>query len=399
MGVAKIVLYTHKKLKGDKHPIMLRIASQGARKMVSLGHSATPSEWEKLRNPDNNSKLAKLIRNRQTDADRIINIYEDRGDDFTIDQFYDDWTRRKKGAMTVFKFFDERINYFKKKNRPGNASIYTSAKNYLSDFRKKKDLRFTDITPQFLEKFKDFLEDDRKISGNTMSIYLRTLRAVFNSAIEEGHIGREVYPFNKFKLSILSEETAKRALTIEEIQKIHSKDLKEHPELINARNIFMFSYFVRGIQFHDICLLTWENIQNGRIIYKRKKTKVYFNVKVQSETGKILQYYQNKNSGSVYVFPLLDDRIHKTEQQKFDHLNKVRQQINKNLKLLSILAGVDRPFTLYAARHSYASIQKFKGVPASMISELLGHSTEKITQIYLEKFGSSILDKLDEDLL
>ncbi|HEC42833.1 MAG TPA: hypothetical protein ENI20_08415 [Bacteroides sp.] len=400
MATVKIVLYESKKLSKGKYPIMLRITTQGTRKYVSLGHSATSQEWEELRNPENNSKLAKLIRKRQADADKIIDRYEYDGIEFTGDQFYNEWARRLKGTMTVFKFFDERIQYFKKKKKPGNAAVYTTTKNCLSKFRKNKDLRFTDITPQFLNKYKDYLEDERGISGNTMSIYLRTLRAVYNEAIEQGHVHRDLYPFSrrKFNISELSEETAKRALTKEEMQKINSKDLKEHPELIDAKNIFMFSFFARGIQFFDIAHLTWDHIQGDRLNYKRKKTKVYFNVKIQPETGNILEYFKRKKTGSNFIFPILDHRIHKTEQQKFDRIIRVRKQINKKLKLLSVVADV-KPFTTYWARHSYASIQKFNGTPASMIKELLGHSTEQVTQIYLDKFGNEMLDSLDESLI
>ncbi|HEC44351.1 MAG TPA: site-specific integrase [Bacteroides sp.] len=401
MATAKIVLYESKKLSKGKYPIMLRITSQRARKYVSLGYSATSQEWEKLRNPDNNSKLAKLIRKRQADADKIIDRYEYDGHEFTVEQFYNEWTRRQKGTMTVFKFFDERIQYYKKKNRPGNAAVYTTAKNYLSKYRKEKDLRFSDITPQLLKKFKDYLEDEIGISGNTISIYMRTLRAVFNSAMEEGHVSRDTYPFGKgrFNISQLSEETAKRALTKEEMQKINSQDFNEHPELIDARNIFMFSFFVRGIQFFDIVHLTWDHVQGDRLIYRRRKTGVYFNVKIQPDTRKIIDYCKSQNIGSDFIFPVLDHRIHKTEQQKFDRINKKRKQVNKKLKLIGLLADVEKPFTSYWARHTYASIQKFNGIPAGMIRELLGHSTEKVTQIYLDKFGNEMLDKLDENLI
>ena len=112
----------------------------------------------------------------------------------------------------------------------------------------------------------------------------------------------------------------------------------------------------------------------------------------------IMEYFKRKKTGSNFIFPILDHRIHKTEQQKFDRIIRVRKQINKKLKLLSVVADV-KPFTTYWARHSYASIQKFNGTPASMIKELLGHSTEQVTQIYLDKFGNEMLDSLDESLI
>ena len=245
------------------------------------------------------------------------------------------------------------------------------------------------------------MEYERQIAGNTMSIYFRTLRAVYNSAIEREHVSKGVYPFGKGKFNIaeLSEETLKRALTIEEVKKLCSVNLKDHPGLIDARNIFIFSYLLRGMQFYDISHLTAENVQGNRLIYRRAKTKVYFNVKIQNETQEILRFYLDKKNSNNYIFPILDSRIHKTVQSRHDRIKKVRKKINKDLRLLAILADIDKKITTYWARHTYASVQKFKGVPASMIKELLGHSTEKVTEVYLSKFGNTILDQLDENLL
>ncbi len=366
-----------------------------------MGYSVTPDEWVKLKKEDNNSKLAKLIEKRQTDADTILNRYEYDGIEFTVDEFYNEWARRQKGKMTVFKFFDERIQELKKDKRPGNATVYNTAKNYLSNYRKGKDLRFTDLTPQFLKKFKSYLENEQGLSGNTMSIYLRTLRAVYNAAIEDNHVSRDLYPFGKRKFNIaqLSEETLKRALAIGEVKKLYSVNLKEHPELMDARNVFIFSYLVRGIQFYDISHLTWENVQDNRLIYRRAKTKVYFNVKIQPGTSEILRFYKDKNPGNKYIFSILDSRIHKTELQIHNRINKTRKNINRKLRLVAILADIDKPITTYWARHTYASVHRFKGTPTPMIKELMRHSSEKVTEIYLQNWKNDDLDKLDENLL
>ena len=402
MATAKIVLYTHKKLKEDKHPVMLRITSQGARKYVSLGYSVKATDWDFEENlPTQDSKLKRLVKKRQADADSIIEKYKWDGVDITIDEFMLEWARRLSGVQTVFAFFDDRINQIKKKS-PGNADIYITTRNRLKTHRDGKDLRFSDITPQFLEGFRDFLEGEG-VSGNSISVYMRTLRAVYNKAIAFQHARRELFPFgktdeNKFSISSLEEVTDSRALSKDQIRQIYYLDLTEYPKLIDARNVFIFSYLVRGIQFYDIAHLTWENLQDNRLKYRREKTKVVFNVKIQPETAKIIDFYKSQKTGNKYIFPVLDHRVHKTPQSRRDRIVKKRKQVNKKLEGIAFLAEIPK-FTTYWARHSYANIQKDNGVPASMIKDLLGHTTEETTQIYLDKFGNETLDNLDTKLL
>lgn len=400
MARAKVILYTHKKLKGNKHPVMLRITSQGGRKLVSLGISCSETDYNKLLDPGNNSKNARIIRKRQADADDIIQQATWEGEDLTMDMFLERWTKKLKGTLSVYKYFEK---YIKELDNPGNAEIHRTTLNRLKSFRNDRDLSFSDMTPQVLKEFAKYLKDEGA-SGNSISVYMRCLRSIYNNAIYDKQARRELYPFGKkregrYQISLLEEDTQSRALTKSQIRKIYNQDLSDYPDLVDARNIFMFSYLVRGIQFQDIALLTWENIQGGRIVYKRRKTKAPINVKIQPPVQDILDYYKEENPGNDYIFPILFHKIHESPVSITNRIVKVRKQINRNLKSIAFLADI-HPFTTYAARHSYSNIQnKENNVSATILQGLLGHTTEETTQIYLDRFGNSELDKYDKNLL
>jgi len=400
MATAKILLYTHKKLKGNKHPVMLKITAHSARKLVSIGISCSEVEWKKLQDPVNRSKDAKLYRKRKQVAEDIIQQANWEGEDLTIDMFLEQWSKRITGAKTVYNYLESFISEL---DNPGNADIHRTTLNRLKSFRKGRDLSFSDLTPQLLRQFEKYLKA-AGASGNSISVYMRCLRSIYNNAIYDKQARRELYPFGKkregrYQISLLEEETQSRALTKSQIQKIYKLDLSDYPDVIDARNIFIFSYLVRGIQFRDIALLTWDNVENGRIIYKREKTKVGFNVKIQPAIQKILNYYEKENPENEYIFPILFHKIHKTPVTISNRIIKVRKQVNRHLKSIAFLT--DLPvFTTYWARHSYSNIQnKENNVSATILQGLLGHTTEETTQIYLDKFGNSELDKYDKNLL
>lgn len=227
--------------------------------------------------------------------------------------------------------------------------------------------------------------------GEHIGIRFRNIRTIFNLAINIGFIKQEDYPFRKFKVSRLHQETIKRALTKEEIHSVinYPVDGKDFYTRL-AVALFTFSYFMGGINFVDMAFLTEKNIMDSRLVYRRKKTAKLINLPLQEEARRVLKKY--KNNSSPYLFPILSN-LHKTEQQRLNRLHKVITKINKALKAIGEELNIPIKLTTYVARHSYATVLKRAGVPTSIISESLGHSSEKITQIYLDSFGISQIDE------
>ncbi len=209
-------------------------------------------------------------------------------------------------------------------------------------------------------------------------------------------------PFVKFKVGKLWTPTRKRAISKGELDKIIALKLSKATThyLDFARDVFLFTYFTAGINICDIANLQYCNINNGRVQYVRSKTGKEINCKLMPMAEEIIAKYSNPSgSPTDYIFPILNRNVHRTELQKYNRIHKVTQKVNKQLKELGRLTGITTPISSYVARHTYASQLKFSGVSTAIISQSLGHSSEKVTQVYLDSFGNEQIDEAMKNLL
>jgi site-specific recombinase XerD len=330
------------------------------------------------------------------DAKKAIMDAEIDRKDYTADEIME-ITKKTKNATTVLSFYDEIIGRLKKANKIGNAAAYRDSKNALIKFTQGKDLSFGKIDTTFLNKFEEFLLG-KNVSENSISVYFRTLRSLFNKAIQEKLIKIEKYPFNVYKISKLSVKTKKRAISMESIQKISNLDFEIDSLDWHSKNYFLFSFYTMGTNIVDIAHLTKANIEDGRLKYKRMKTGNEYNIKLLAPALEILDYYL-KHPKSNYIFPMLNNTIHISPTQIHNRVKKVTKQINASLKSIGVLCEIEIKLTTYVARHSFATVLKRNGVSTSIISEAMKHDTEKTTQIYLDSFENSVIDDANETLL
>lgn len=161
----------------------------------------------------------------------------------------------------------------------------------------------------------------------------------------------------------------------------------------------MFSYFGAGINFADIALLKYGNVRDGRVQYVRKKTGKPINFLLTEEMRNIIvKYQQQGQTDEDYIFPILDRRVHRTEQQRYDRTHKVLTNTNRWLRKIGLRVGIEH-LTTYVARHTFATVLKRSGVNIAIISESLGHSDLSTTQIYLDSFENSQIDAAMQNLL
>ena len=167
-----------------------------------------------------------------------------------------------------------------------------------------------------------------------------------------------------------------------------------------SRDIFLFSYFSAGINFKDIATLRYSDLIDGRIYYRRHKTGKEMNCRLMPQAQEIIDKYSRDDATEDdYIFPILDCKKHKSEQQIFNRLHKVLVRINRELKEWSKRLGLRTSLTTYVARHTYATVLKRSGVNIAIISESLGHSDLSTTQIYLDSFENSQIDEAMKNLL
>lgn len=405
MASTKIILYTSKTLKNGEHPIMIRLIVDRKIKYIYLGYSTTPNMWDDaqkllLKGYDNFKKTNFIIHKKKSELDGIILDFESEGKSYTVDDIEKKFLNSIE-KISVFKYCQEIIDRLEKTNRIGDATVKKDLLRSLKKFTNNKDIAFSEINYSFLLKYEeDFLQ--RGVSENSISVYMRTLRAIINLAIKEGRCNENDYAFNTYKVSKLNNETKKRAISKEEMLRIINFDAEYGSSLWHSKNYFLFSFYNIGMNFRDLAQLKWSNILYNRIMYKRSKNGKNFDIKIQPRTQELLDFYSKGNENiDDYIFPILNPEIHKTPQSIVDRIKKINKRVNKDLKEIAKSVGIQatQSITHYVARHSWASIQKQNGVGTSVISESMGHDSEKTTSIYLQSFMNDVLDEANENLI
>jgi site-specific recombinase XerD len=221
---------------------------------------------------------------------------------------------------------------------------------------------------------------------NTVSFYMRILRAVYNKAVEQG-LTAQNNPFRQVYTGI--EKTVKRAIDEQAIKKLHQVRLSS-PSLSFARDLFMLSIYTRGMAFVDMAHLKKSDIHDGYLTYFRRKTGQQLNIKIEPCMSAIIERYAPRTAGSDYLLPIL------VESKSYNSALRLQ---NSRLQSISKIMGLDTPLSTYVARHSWASLAKRNGVSVQIISESMGHDNENTTRIYLASLDRSVIDETNAMLL
>ena len=399
-----IMCYKSKTLSNGEHPLMIRICKDGKKKYKSLGISVNPDFWDFQKNRPktncpNKELILKIILEKETEFQKQILELKSEQKEYTVSTLLiskDEQVKKK----TVSEFYAELIAQFKSNGKGGNARIYNDSLRSLNNFTGNRlNIPFIDVNLDFLLSYEKWLRL-RSCKETTISLLFRTLRSVYNKAVESDNVGKTENPFAKFKVSKFDTTTQKRAIAKDEIKRIMNINLDSKRFYIRfSKDIFVFSYLCGGINFTDIANLKKDNIIENRLIYVRQKTQKKISVPLNSEAIAIIDKYSYSKSDCGYLFPILDKRKHLTEQQRFNRIHKAIAKVNLCLKEIAKDVGIDANVSTYTARHSFATVLKRSGVSTSIISESLGHSSEKITQIYLDSFENSQIDAAMANLL
>lgn len=393
-----VVCYKSKVLKNNESPLMLRICKDGKRKYESIGISILPSLWDFKQNKPtrkcpNKEYIERLIAEKvKVYTDKVIE-FKSQEKEFTATSLMEKVNIPVK-RKTVQEVFNQYIQELESANRLRYADMYKCTMHSLIKFNKHLDIPFSDMDTIWLKRYEVWLQS-QGLAINTLGTRFRHLRVIYNFAIEEKIVKSEYYPFNSFKVSKLSQTTAKRSIQKGEILSVLNYQGQTPLECL-AIDLFTFSYLAAGINFGDIARLTKDNILENRLIYIRKKTQKQIKVSLQEQAIKLIQKYSMPDNP--YLFPILSN-FHKTEQQKVNRIHKIIAKVNKSLKEIGERLNIPIDLTTYVARHSFATVLKRSGVNTSLICEALGHSSERVTQIYLDSFGNDQMEDAMKNLL
>ncbi|MCM1452246.1 MAG: site-specific integrase [Clostridium sp.] len=366
------------------------------------------TEWDESRSMVNTAHagarkdLILSIRERiRWDIERlskIVRSLENKGICYTADDVVDEFNRYAK-EYTLFNFMEGIIAKLKQNGKERTSETYAATLRSFKKFlesqthaagsRMQEDLMLDCLTSEVMEAYEAW-HQVKGNSLNTISFYTRILRAVYNRATENEIIENR-YPFRRVYTGV--EKTAKRALPLPIIKKIKTLDLSLLPALDYARDMFILSFMLRGMSFIDMAFLKKGDLKNGSVAYRRRKTGQQLTIGWTKEMQAILNKYPENSTQ--YLLPIIKDT---GLNERYAYKN-AGYNINRSLKKVAAMAGLQIPITMYVARHSWASAAKAKGIPLSVISEGMGHDSESTTQIYLSSLDTSVVDRANAIIL
>ena len=391
MGLSIKLCFRPSVVKGKHGTLYYQIVIKRTTHTYSSGYRIYPNEWDKRNGRILKvcSSLIKIKHRTDWEMQQIYTIAKRHIDKGTPLDF--------GGIMSEFEEFNRQQSFSKfllsqarrlaDMGRTRTSETYISALHSFIKFNNDEDIMLYEITPELIEDYESYLKN-RNLTMNSISFYMRTLRTVFNKAVKL-HLVESVTPFQSVYTGIA--QTVKRAIDIDSIKKIKELDLDLYPHLAYARDIFLLSLSLRGMSFIDMAYLTYDNLRGGHLTYYRKKTGGRLDIRWEQQMQSIINKYPKD---SRYLLPIFTNDADNRQTYK-----KLSKRINRRLRQVGEMAQLSIPLTMYVARHSWASIAKQKQIPISVISDALGHDSEKTTLIYLSTLDTSAVDNANSEIL
>ena len=407
----KIVLDKRYKKGNDTHPLKIRIYSGTTYKEKSIDIFIHEKDWDttnqlvlqscKSYNVFNSkiatlkSKVQKLILLSELNEDIVV-----KPDDIFARLENDKLPPKEKPkSHSIIKYGQQVIKTLTASGKVGNAFAYGCAISKLKAFVKTENFTFEELTYKKLIEFQDSMLAD-EIKVNSISVYMRTLRAIYNRAIKEEITPAAAYPFTAYRIK--NENTVNRTLTLKEIQAILNLDLKPNTPIWHSRNYFLLSFCLIGVNFSDLLTIKGSNIIDGRLVFRRKKTGKIYSIKLQPKAIEILNHYTNVNSAEKdkLLLPVLKQTTDPVKLKK--DIWQAIKTCNQYLVKIAKTEGVEisKDISTYYARYTWANIARSKGISKDIISQALGHSYgNATTSIYLDDYDNEIIDQANEKVI
>ncbi len=357
-----------------------------------------PNQWdetnERVRACENDTELNGYQRQINGDLHHlqsVINDLECRGRHYSITDVLHLY-EIPSNNVTVLAFFREVIAQNHRMGNLGTARNYERTFRSFNNFIGGNDIPFFLLDEELVLQYQAWLMG-RGVVRNSISFYMRNLRSIYNKAVKRRH-AEQTFPFANVYTGI--DRTRKRAVEEDVILKLQKLDLSKSRALALARDLFVFSYFTRGMAFVDIAFLRKDDIRDGVISYVRHKTGQRLMVRIEPCTEKILRRWRCESEDSPYVFPILHSVVF--EEAYGQYLVQLGYH-NRKLKRIGGMLDEVLPLSSYTPRHTWATSARRHSVPISVISAGMGHSSEKTTQIYLATLENSLIDNANRGLM
>lgn len=387
-------------VKGRQGTIFYQVIHNRVARQVKTGYRIYESEWngnlsEIVMPRFDETRKAYLSEIRGKVANdtrkfrRIMASLEHNGNPYTSDDVVSAFVSFNP-QNSFFSFMEEVIANLIKLGKIRISETYTTSLNSFRRFRNDKDVPLDKIESDMMQAYEAWLKTNG-VSPNSSSFYMRNLRAVYNRAVEK-ELMPQRFPFKHVYTGV--DKTVKRAVPLKTIRRIKEMDLSLNPSADFARDMFLFSFYTRGMSLVDMAYLKKKDLANGILSYRRRKTGQQLLIRWEKPMQEIVDKYDTESS--IYLLPIIKPHSKKDERTQYIYAG---HNINRNLKSIGRNLGLSLPLTMYVARHSWASAARSKNVPLSVISEGMGHDSEATTRIYLASLDNMVIDRANSLIL
>ena len=395
MATVKTVLVKGRRTQNGRFPLVVQVLHKRKKKVVYTGFSIAESLFDPtmgrvINDGKSDPELIRRINSKCEGISRTllksVSMTEKKLRIYEIEDVF-----KTYGLLThdtgFYSYTSDKIRELRQSGHEGTARAYNSSLSSMKKILGSRDFPFNKLSSQVITRYhKQLLASG--VCENTICFYLHNIKALYRKGCRE--MGLELpSPFREVHFK--TEKTIKRCLETEVIKKVSRLELEEGSTASLARDIFMFSFYTRGMSFVDIALLKKADLFPDEICYRRHKTGQLMRVGMNRQIIRILTKYEN--TVGEYVFPLFTE-----EQEPYAGYKNAYHKIRYALKKISCSLGLSTPLRLHAARHSWATIAKEHGIPVHIIGECLGHMSEETTRIYLKDLDRSVLDDVNNQI-
>lgn len=380
------------------YPVAIRITKNRKSSYIYTGHYIALNEWDETKrlvkkNHPNSKRLNNFLLSKIAEASDTLIEAESGAKNLGVSHIKNQITKTNE-ANNFFRIADEHMEILRKRNQHHQANTEKGRIDALKLFAKNPELPFEHITENFIYKFKSHLLGNKKLSERTVVNYLILIRTVFNIAIREQIIDKDLYPFGRGKVSIRIPESEKVGLNKEEIKILENAKLTSEAQQ-HALNVWLFSFYLAGIRVGDVLKLRWKDFSDGRINYRMNKNKKLVSLKLPEKALKILEGYISPIMGKEkFVFPELEQADLKDPKDITRKVQTATRKFNKHLKAITKEVGIDKNMSMHIARHTFGNISGAI-IPIQMLQKLYRHSSVTTTINYQSNF---IFNEEDEAL-
>ncbi len=397
MYTLKLVLDQRRQRKDNTYPLVVRIRNKGKYIDLPTGVNCLPQNFDDVKqvfktNKEVNNKVTKLKNQYHT---LVLELVSQSETEPSLSEIKSHLLKKPTQELTLREFWKKEIESLVKSGRAGGAKTYVDALGSIS--------MVLDVNkPLHSYTYSDIVEAQvsllaKGVKVNSIGVYFRTFRAVCNKAILQELVPVTWYPFRRFKIK--REKTTPRALTLEQTKQYFSLNLPNTHQLYKSWCIGKLIFMLRGVNLKDLLVMRPTDIINGRVIYRRSKTKKLYSIQLLEPVQVILDELY---VGGDTLLGLLNGKLVALNEdlEAVQDYHQVRKVVNTHLKKLGVILGFNFPLTTYVFRYTYANIAKQLGYSKDLIAEALGHEYgNSVTGIYLELFDNSVLDAMNEAII